>query len=182
MQSYLHYEAPKLPPRPPAAALAPPAEEQLASSLASILFCGIGGVAWGAAAGMLRNNRARRPVWRSSLATMCGATLFEALMQLKLAAAYRVRAGPVSAPAPTALHPHRDGSAGAAPMPLYRSLRGFAGGVSLDIAISSGLLLGLIQPSRFPLAFGGWVLGRGITLSQEVEVALHVIEVPDEEL
>ena len=187
---YLHYTSPALPARPPPNALAPPDYERLASSLASVVFCGVGGAVWGGAAGMLLSNRARRPVWRSALVTMCGAVLLESLMQIKVAAFRSARASMSSPPATSggggnsmsagATSVERFGG-GPAPVPLYHSLRSLASGVSLDIAVSSSLLLGLIQPHRFPLAFGGWAIGRLACLSQEVELALSVYELVEDE-
>ena len=52
---------------------------------------------------------------------------------------------------------------------------------SLDLALSSSVLVAIIQPARFPLAFGGWAIGRLACLSNEVDVAFSVVELVDEE-
>ena len=85
-----------------------------------------------------------------------GASLFEALMRLKLAAFARARQRSGEEP-PTTGH-------------QYGTLRGLAAATSADVAVSSLLLLALIQPHRAPLAFGGWALGRVGMLTSEVEL------------
>ena len=204
---YLHYTSPPLPSRPPPHALAPPDYERLAASIASVVFCGVGGLVWGGLVGALPSSRMRRPVWRSALATTVGAIAFEGAMQLKLAASYRVRAMSKTPPRLAASSngngagSESDGSGGsggsgvvwgggsggqrfgggAAPVPLYRTLSGLVSGVCADIALSSAVLLALVQPHRAPLTFGGWAIGRLACLSQEVEVAGVVVEVVDDE-
>lgn len=201
---YLQYSSPPLPSRPPPRTLAPPDYEKLAATIASVMYCGLGGLLWGGLAGWAPSQRARRPVWRSALLSAAGAVLFEGAMQTKLAAFYRARAlGASSGAAPQAVRSSSGGAfggggggpvqgwgggsggqrfgGGVAPVPLYGSLRGLVSGVSLDLALSSAILLAIVQPRRAPLAFGGWAIGRLACLSQEVEVGFSGDGYIDEE-
>ena len=54
--------------------------------------------------------------------------------------------------------------------PAHGTLRALALTTAADIGGSCLLLYLLVQPARAPLAFGGWALGRAITLSQEVHL------------
>lgn len=151
---YREHDAPPLPPRPPLTAFAPPPAEQLALSLVSVGSCAVGGVVWGTLAGAVASARARRPVWRSAVLAAAGAALFEGLMQAKLAVLARWRVMGVPGASPSA-------------PPPYATLRTLALTSSVDLGLSCAVLYALVQPGRAPLTFGGWVLGRAISLSQE---------------
>ena len=170
--------------------------EEVAATLASTIYCGLGGLLWGCAAGAMARARAKHPIWRSALLTAAGAMAFEAIMRAKLAgydqARRRSRAGQGRAGAAQAAldassgdgmndDSDRDGrlslftgdASSFGPLygpPQYVTLRSFAFTTSLDLAASSLVLLAIIQPSRSPMAFGGWALGRLLMLSTEVEI------------
>ena len=162
VRTYREHVAPPLPTRPPARAFAPSAEEQVALSILSVATCALGGVVWGAVAGALATARARRPVWRSALLTAAGAAFFETLMQTKLSLLARARARGV--PEATSAIP-----------PPYATLRALVLTTSVDLGMSCAALHALVQPSRVPLAFGGWLIGRGLMLSQEL-LSVDIIE------
>jgi len=148
VQEYLHYEPPRpLPSRPPSRLLAPDSIELVVGSLWSTLTCGVGGLVWGTLAGSLASARARRPVWRSALITAGASAAFEGFLQLKAAILNRART--VGRPDAVAANP-----------PAYTTLRGLAFATSADIGVSAAALLALVQPSRAPLSFGGWAVGR----------------------
>ena len=79
-----------------------------------------------------------------------GAMAFELAMQLRIETKTRLRGDEPGAP------------------PLYRGSLGFAAATTLDTSASCALLWFLIQPSRCAFAFGGWVLGRGLYLGQQL--------------
>ena len=162
VRTYREHVAPPLPTRPPQRAFAPGAEEQIALSILSVATCALGGVVWGAVAGALATARARRPVWRSALLTAAGAAFFETLMQTKLSLLARARARGV--PEATSAIP-----------PPYATLRALVLTTSVDLGMSCAALHALVQPSRVPLAFGGWLIGRGLMLSQEL-LSVDIIE------
>ena len=162
VRTYREHVAPPLPTRPPARAFAPSAEEQVALSILSVATCALGGVVWGAVAGALATARARRPVWRSALLTAAGAAFFETLMQTKLSLLARARARGV--PEATSAIP-----------PPYATLRALVLTTSVDLGMSCAALHALVQPNRVPLAFGGWLIGRGLMLSQEL-LSVDIIE------
>jgi hypothetical protein len=162
VRTYREHVAPPLPARPPQRAFAPSAEEQIALSILSVATCALGGVVWGAVAGALATARARRPVWRSALLTAAGAAFFETLMQTKLALLARARARGV--PEATSAIP-----------PPYATLRALVLTTSVDLGMSCAALHALVQPNRVPLAFGGWLIGRGLVLSQEL-LSVDIIE------
>lgn len=193
-RAYLDYKPPPLPSRPPPEALAEQLRlEEMANSIASVIYCAVGGLVWGGAVGALASVRARRPVWKSALITSAGASLFEGLMRLKMAGFERARGGGGGGRGGEGGEGGRYGAAGASGAdgeggalsfgddgarrivdvhgpPRYQSLRGFALLTSIDVSISTLLLLAIIQPSRAPTAFGGWALGRLVMLTQEVEM------------
>jgi hypothetical protein len=135
-------------------------------------------------AGATRTNRAKRSVGRSALLAAGGATLFELAMQAKLSLFRRARELGTAPPAgSTAVVAGAGGSSGGerfggggGQSPLYRSLSSLVCATSIDLMVSSAVLVAVIQPRRFPLAFGGWALGRLVALSQEVELAFSVVE------
>lgn len=156
---YWEHEAPPLPVRPPLSLFAPQPHERLALSMLSVVCCAAGGLIWGAVAGAVASSRARRPIWRSALVTLGGAAGFEALMQAKqaLLTRWRVKGLP-------------DASAAVSAPPPYGTLRGLALTLSIDLSASCLLLHFLVQPNRAPFAFGGWVIGRAASLSQDVSI------------
>ena len=160
VEEYMHYETPPLPRLPPPHLFWPPAYEMLAGSVLDVFGCGFGGLLWGTLAGAMASARARRPMWRTALLTAGGAMLFEGLMQAKGLAFRKWRtlgrpdASPVSPPA-------------------HGNVLALALTTSADIGLSCTLLYLLVQPSRAPFAFGGWVAGRALSLSQDVSIELY---------
>ena len=53
------------------------------------------------------------------------------------------------------------------PPPLYSTTLRFGAVAAVDLSLSCGLLWLVVQPSRAPFAFGGWVCGRALQLSEE---------------
>ena len=141
---------PPLPASPPLDTTAVSREEKLLAATSSIFSCGVGGLLWGAARGALPSARARAPLRRSVLMATFGAMAFELAMQLRIETKTRLRGDEPGAP------------------PLYRGSLGFAAATTLDTSASCALLWFLIQPSRCAFAFGGWVLGRGLYLGQQL--------------
>jgi hypothetical protein len=182
-RAYLDHEPPPLPARPPPEALAEVLRiEEMANSIASVIYCAVGGLVWGGAVGALASARARRPMWKSALITSCGASLFEGLMRLKMAGLERARRAGGGGRGGGGLEAEGTGARGFGDddgarrvvdvhgPPRYHTLRGFAFTSSADVAVSSLVLLAIIQPARAPMAFGGWTLGRLVMLTQEVEM------------
>lgn len=185
---YLHYESPPLPTRPPPDAISPRRLEQIITTVGSAAFCALGGLVWGTLAGAPTSARARRPIWRSAVGAAAGAVLFEALMNVKVSAFARLRRarsapiqGSMSGSTGSGVSSANSSSAwaGVSPMPPpYSTVRGLAMATSIDVAVSSAILLAIIQPQRAPLAFGGWLLGRAVFLSQEVELVVDYVDEP----
>ena len=200
---YVDHVPPPLPARPPPSAVEDRLRfEEIANGIAATIYCSVGGLLWGCAAGALASARARRPVWKSAFVTCAGAASFEALMRLKLAGFERMRRG-ARGHAGAGASGEGGGSGGGRGglggdhgsfgsygddsldgsrrlvldvygPPRHETLRGFALMSSVDVAMSSAVLLAIIQPSRAPLAFGGWVLGRLVMLSQEIEMLFGI--------
>ena len=96
--------------------------------------------------------------------TAAGAVAFEVAMQAKYSAVHRIRAG-------------RAAGGLVPPSPPYRTTLRLAGAAALDVAVSSQLLWLVVQPARAPFAFGGWLLGRAVVLSDEmVDVDIDMVD------
>lgn len=145
---------PRLPVRPPLEATPP--EEVAVSVALSAILCAFGGAAWGLARGALPSSRAVRPVGRSVAATALAAAAFELAMVAKNAARSYVCERPPRDPADFAPPFH------------HRTLARYALAEVLNVGGSLALLALLVQPSRAPFAFGGWLCGRAIYLSEEM--------------
>ena len=61
----------------------------------------------------------------------------------------------------------RGGARGTTP-PLFGGGLAFAAVTAIDTSLSCVVLHALIQPSRAVFAFGGWVLGRGLYMGQQL--------------
>lgn len=175
-KQYLDYDSPTLPARPPA--LVPFGYEEAITAAASTIYCAVGGLLWGCASGARASVRAKRAIWRSAAITMVGASALELLMRFKISGIDRARTlgkgGTAAAGTPSDMSPLSFGvrfvsDSGPA---QHGTLRGLALLTSLDVAISSAMVLAVIQPGRAPMAFGGWALGRIMMLLVEVEVAV----------
>ena len=161
---YSDVELPACPVRPPTELAGTPRVELLARGLTSAAACAISGAVWGTLRGCLKSARARRPVWRSAVLTAAGAVAFEVAMQAKYSAVHRIRAG-------------RAAGGLVPPSPPYRTTLRLAGAAALDVAVSSQLLWLVVQPARAPFAFGGWLLGRAVVLSDEmVDVDIDMVD------
>ena len=165
---FVHYQPPSLPSRPPAKL--PLLEETYLTYALSTLSALAGGLLWGVARGSFASSRARRTVLRSTVATAMGALFFEGCMLLRAEAVSRM-SSPSSWPQPPP---------GLAPEPvLFSTLVRYALHQSLTLGTACALLQLLVQPHRAPFAFGGWVVGRGIYLSQElVEMSIQISDSP----
>mmetsp|Transcript_57637 Transcript_57637/g.95288 ORF Transcript_57637/g.95288 Transcript_57637/m.95288 type:complete len:504 (+) Transcript_57637:42-1553(+) len=139
---YLHCDIPSPPPLPPPEACLISSEEILIDQISAVSACTLGGVLWGAVRGSFRSARARRSVGRSVLMTAAGACCFETLLQCKAILRDRFR------------------SSSGSPPPLHKSIFSFTSLTALELIVSCQFLWLLIQPSRAPFTFGGWLSGR----------------------
>ena len=153
-----------LPPTPPVHALGPDDLDKLATSIASTIYCVLGGLAWGA----LASARAKRPVLRGAARTGVGAAALEVLMRTKVAGMASFAGFRRREPA----HGAEDAAVDGMHQARYDTLLGMVIGTSVDVMISSLLVLFVIQPRRAPFAFGGWVVGRGTQESMPVAIEL----------
>uniref|UniRef100_A0A7S4FAM2 Uncharacterized protein n=1 Tax=Chrysotila carterae TaxID=13221 RepID=A0A7S4FAM2_CHRCT len=155
---------PALPLRPP-----PPTDEvarslQLQSAIVNAL---VGGVAWGLCRGLPRKARQLRPVWVAVASTAAGAGCIEVVSQGFVLLRDAVRTGKVPK-----LSPY-DAGGKAIESPLFVGLSEFLAAKVAEIFTLGSVLVWLLEPSRAPFAFGGWVVGR--TLG----AALRLSELPD---
>jgi len=59
----------------------------------------------------------------------------------------------------------------------FRTLVRYAAVQGANLGLSCALLQLLVQPQRAPFAFGGWLCGRGIYLTQDmVELSIQVVD------
>lgn len=148
------------PPRlPPQLASDLTADERLLESLASVGFCALGGVVWGALRGLTPSSRAKRSALRAVGTTALGAGLFEALMLCKVSVREHL---------PSAL----GGGSG-----NFSTTARFANFAALDVLLSAQVLALVIRGVRSPFLFGGWLLGRSVILASDlIDVELEFMD------
>jgi hypothetical protein len=153
------------PPDPPPPALPPPhvedlsSEERMLEGMASVVFCALGGLVWGALRGATPASRASRTFFSAVRSTAAGAGIFEGAMLLKTF-------GRESLP------PNLGGGRG-----NYSTVSRLANMSALDVIVSAQVLWLVMRRLRAPFALGGWLIGRSMVLvSDLIDVELEMME------
>eukprot|EP00962_Isochrysis_galbana_P051350 scaffold22750_cov96-Isochrysis_galbana.AAC.2 len=150
---------PPPPPLPPALVEELTSDERLLEGMASVAFCALGGLVWGALRGATPASRAHRTFFSAVRSTVAGAGIFEAAMLLKTSARDR-------------LPPSLGGGRG-----NYSTTTRLANACAVDVLVSAQLLWMLMRRLRAPFALGGWLIGRSVILiSDLIDVELEFMD------